>query len=200
MKLRQFVFIATLLAAASIAGSGVRPHGPVDAGGDARPPGPPPDAGRSAVDEAADEVVDLNGLTDVEFGDTEEELARRGMLASDVDACGPTLAGHGAVSPIFVDDRLVLLWLDDPVPTAERINVRTPQGIGVGTPVEEVRARYRSVSPLDAPRRTYRFDGLLARSGDRAYLFLHDGRTVRKIIAGYADWARRLFVEGYGPC
>ncbi|EEP72172.1 hypothetical protein MCAG_02499 [Micromonospora sp. ATCC 39149] len=187
MKLRQFVFIATLLAAASIAGSGVRPQGPVDAGGDARPPGPPPDAGQSA-----DEVVDLNGLRNVEFGDTEEDLTRRGMLTSDVDACGPTLAGHGAVSPIFVDNRLVLLWLDDPV--------RTPQGISVGTPIDEVRARYRSVSPLDAPQRTYRFDGLLARSGDRGYLFLHDGHTVRKIIAGYADWARRLFDEGYGPC
>ncbi|WP_405104138.1 hypothetical protein [Micromonospora sp. NBC_01412] len=45
-----------------------------------------------------------------------------------------------------------------------------------------------------------REDPLRARRSDRAYLFLHDGRTVRKIIAGYADWARRLFAEGHGPC
>ncbi|RGC65184.1 hypothetical protein C5N14_30020 [Micromonospora sp. MW-13] len=188
MKLRQFVFIATLLAAASIAGSGVRPQGPVDAGSGLRPPDPP-GAGRPA---RPAEVVDLRGLRNVEFGDTEADLTRRGILRAEVDACGPTLAGHEEASPIFVDDRLVLLWLDDPV--------RTPEGVTVGTPVDQVRARYARVSRLDAPHGTYRFDGLLARRGDRAYLFLHDGRTVRKIIAGYADWARRLFAEGYGPC
>jgi hypothetical protein len=188
MKLRQFVFIATLLTAASIAGSGVRPQGSVETGGGSRPPDPL-DAARPS---GTVEVVDLDGLPDVEFGDTGTDLARRGILSSGVDACGPALAGHGGTSPVFVDDRLVLLWLDDPV--------RTPEGITVGTPVGEIRSRYRSVSRLDAPRRTYRFDGLLARSGDRAYLFLHDGRTVRKVIVGYAEWARRLFAEGHGPC
>ncbi|NYF55825.1 hypothetical protein HDA35_001656 [Micromonospora purpureochromogenes] len=138
------------------------------------------------------EVVHLSGLDEIEFGDTEQELTRRGVLRAEVDACGPTLAGHGAASPIFVDDRLVLLWLDDPM--------STPEGITVGTPVEEVLASYPEAVRLDAPQRTYRFDGLLARDGDRAYLFLHDGTSVREIIAGYADWARRLFDEGYGPC
>ncbi|WP_413775721.1 hypothetical protein [Micromonospora sp. RTGN7] len=176
------------MTAAWIAGSGVRPQGPVDAGGDHRPPDPP-GADQLA---GADEVVGLHGLRNVEFGDTEADLTRRGILRSEVDACGPTLAGHEAVSPIFVNDRLVLLWLDDPV--------RTPEGVTVGTPVEQARSRYTTVSRLYAPQGTHRFDGLLARSGDRAYLFLHDGRTVRKIIAGYADWARRLFVEGHGPC
>ncbi|MET8909423.1 hypothetical protein [Micromonospora sp. NPDC004551] len=176
MKLRQFGFIATLMAAASIAGSGVRPQG---ADIPARPVG-------------AAEVVSLDGLGNAEFGATEEDLTRRGVLRTDEDACGPTLAGHGSVSPIFVDDRLVLLWLDDPM--------STPEGITVGTPVEAVHDAYPSVVGLHAPQEMQRFDGLLARSGDRAYLFLHDGTTVRKIIAGYADWARRLFDEGYGPC
>ncbi|MEU5942115.1 hypothetical protein ABZ807_23675 [Micromonospora sp. NPDC047548] len=138
------------------------------------------------------EVVGLSGLDEIEFGDTEQELTRRGVLRAEVDACGPTLAGHGAASPIFVDDRLVLLWLDDPM--------STPEGITVGTPVSEVLASYPWATQLDAPQRTYRFDGLFARDGDRAYLFLHDGTAVREIIAGYADWARRLFDEGYGPC
>ncbi|SBT49253.1 hypothetical protein [Micromonospora auratinigra] len=176
MKLRQFGFIATLLVAASIAGSGVRPQGPEVP---ARPVG-------------AAEVVGLDGLRNAAFGDTEEDLTRRGVLRTDVDACGPTLAGHGAVSPIFVDDRLVLLWLDDPM--------STPEGVSVGTPVAEVRAAYPAAVALTAPHGTHRFDGLLARDGDRAYLFLHDGVTVREIIAGYADWARRLFDDGYGPC
>ncbi|KKJ94413.1 hypothetical protein LQ51_28010 [Micromonospora sp. HK10] len=176
MKLRQLGFIAALMAAASIAGSGVRPQGPEVP---ARPVG-------------AAEVVGLGGLRDAEFGDTEQELTRRGMLRTDVDACGPTLAGHEAVSAVFAGDRLVLLWLADPM--------STPEGISVGTPVTEVRDTFPAAVELAAPQNSYRFDGLLARDGDRAYLFLHDGMTVRKIIAGYADWARRLFDEGYGPC
>ncbi|WP_408630996.1 hypothetical protein [Micromonospora inositola] len=158
------------MVAASIAGSGPRPLLPAD----------------------GTEVMDLRGLRDVEFGDTEAELSDRGVLRTDVDACGPTLAGPGAVSPIFVDDRLVLLWVDD--------QVSTPEGITVGTPVDQVWANYPSVIELRAPQGTYRFDGLFARSGDRAYLFLHDGQTIRRTVAGYADWARRLFDEGYGPC
>ncbi|WBC12955.1 hypothetical protein O7600_17425 [Micromonospora sp. WMMA1998] len=173
MKLRQFGFIATLTAAASIAGSGVHPQWPV------RPVG-------------ATEVVSLDGLRNAEFGDTEEDLTRRGLLHTDEEACGPTLTGLGSVSPIFVDDRLVLLWLDDPM--------STPEGISAGTPVADVRSAYPGANALPAPPGSHRFAGLLARDGDRAYLFLHDGVTVRKIIAGYADWARRLFDEGYGPC
>ncbi|KWV31593.1 hypothetical protein AWV63_16800 [Micromonospora rifamycinica] len=176
MKLRQFAVLAALLVAASASGSGTHPSGPDIP---ARPIGP-------------GQVVGLHGLSGAEFGDSETELTRRGMLRTAADTCGTTLAGHGTASPIFVDDRLVLLWLDDPM--------STPEGITVGTPVGEVLSRYPSAVRLHAPPRTYRFDGLLARDGERGYLFLHDGTAVREIIAGYADWARRLFDEGYGPC
>ncbi|MFI7578166.1 hypothetical protein [Micromonospora sp. NPDC049497] len=157
-------------------------------GSDARTPTLP----RPGEPIGTSEVVDLNGLRNVEFGDTEDELTRRGILRTDVDACGPALAGHDTVSPIFVDDRLVLLWVGD--------TVGTPEGVTTGTPVTDVQARYPDVRVLDTPPGTYRFDGLLARQGDRAYLFLHDGDVVRKIIAGYADWAERLFADGHSPC
>ncbi|MEU8073384.1 MULTISPECIES: hypothetical protein [unclassified Micromonospora] len=173
MKLRQFGFIAALLVAASAAGSGVHPQWAT------RPVG-------------AAQVVGLDGLRNAGFGDTEADLTRRGVLRADEAACGPALVGHGSVSPIFVDDRLVLLWLDDPM--------STPEGISAGSPVGEARAAYPGAVDLPAPPGSHRFAGLLARDGDRAYLFLHDGVTVREIIAGYADWARRLFDEGYGPC
>lgn len=176
MKLRQFAFIAMLMTAASIAGSGVPPTGLIP---DGRPAG-------------SVEIIDLNGLRNIEFGATEDELTRRGILRTDLDACGPMLAGHDTTSPVFVEDKLVLLWVGDPM--------RTPEGITTGSPVDQVWARYPQVTRLRAPQGTHRLDGLLARSGDRAYLFLHDGRTVRKTIAGYADWARRLFDEGVGPC
>lgn len=176
MKLRQFGFIAALLLAASASGSGVMPPDTI--------------AVREPV--ASVSVVDLDGVADVDFGDSESELTRRGILRTDIDACGPTLAGHDEISPIFIEDRLVLLWAGDPV--------RTPEGIAAGSPVAEVRASHPTVRELQAPQGTYRFDGLLARDGDRAYLFLHDGQTVRKVIAGYADWAHRLFIEGHAPC
>ncbi len=176
MRLRQFGFIAVLLLAASASGSGpmspdtIGVHEPV----------------------ASVTVVGLDGVADVEFGATESELARRGILRTDVDACGPTLAGHDMISPIFIDGRLVLLWAGDPV--------HTPEGVTAGTPIAEVKVRYPKVRTLRAPHGTYRLDGLLARDGDRAYLFLHDGQQVRKIIAGYATWARRLFLDGHSPC
>ncbi|MEU8017228.1 hypothetical protein AB0B74_14820 [Micromonospora parva] len=164
------------MTAASIAGSGVPPTGPIP---DGRPVG-------------SVEIIDLNGLRNIEFGVTEDELTRRGILRTSLDACGQVLAGHDTVSPVFVDDKLVLLWVGDPM--------RTPEGITVCSPVDQVWDSYPQVSRLRAPQGTHRLDGLLARSGDRAYLFLHDGRTVRKTIAGYADWARRLFHDGVGPC
>ncbi|MFC5925220.1 hypothetical protein [Micromonospora vulcania] len=164
------------MTAASIAGSGSPPPGPIP---ENRPAGNV-------------EIIDLNGLRNIEFGDTEDELTRRGILRTDLDACGPILAGHDMVSPVFAEEKLVLLWVGDPM--------RTPEGITTGSPVDQVWERYPSVTRLRAPQGTYRLDGLLARHGDRAYLFLHDGHTVRKTIAGYADWARRLFDEGAGPC
>ncbi|WP_433388503.1 hypothetical protein [Micromonospora sp. KLBMP9576] len=152
----------------------------------------PPSTGLGGRPVGVVEVVDLNGLRDVEFGDTETELSRRGILRSDVDACGPTLVGYDATSPIFVGDRLVLLWLGEAT--------RTPQGVTAGMAIGQARARYPAARELDAPQGMYRLDGLLARHGDRAYLFLHDGRAVKKIIVGYADWAQRLFHEGHSPC
>lgn len=183
MKLRQFGFIAALLTAAVVAGSGIEPDG---FRGTTGSPGRVPDT----IDHSP--VIDLRGLHDVEFGDTEQDLTRRGMLQRQADTCGPSLAGHDTVSPIFAGHRLVLLWVSP--------RFRTPEGVTDGTPVSEVRSSYPTVTRLTAPKGTYRFDGLLARRGDRAYLFLHDGRVVRKTIAGYADHAREFFAAGRAPC
>ncbi|AVT29712.1 hypothetical protein C6361_09660 [Plantactinospora sp. BC1] len=139
------------------------------------------------------DVLHLTGVRDIRFGDTEQELLRRGELdAEPALACGPSLTDPTTVSPVFADDRLVLLWASPPV--------RTPEGVTAGTPVDQVEAAYPAATRLTAPPGSYRYDGLLAMQGDRAYLFLHDGRTVRKTVAGYTDYARRLFDEGFGTC
>jgi hypothetical protein len=138
------------------------------------------------------DVIHLHGMRNIAFGETEQELTRRGVLRPETTSCEPGLAGISTASPVFADDRLVLLWVDPPV--------HTPEGVTIGTPVDTVQATYPAVTRLTAPQGTYRFDGLLAKQGDRAYLFLHDGRTVRKTIAGYADYAQKLFDQGFGAC
>ncbi|HEX5543004.1 MAG TPA: hypothetical protein VFX60_15820 [Micromonospora sp.] len=137
-------------------------------------------------------VVHFDGVGDVGFGDTTAELTRRGLLAAQPGPCGPQLATLPSVSPVFASDRLVLLWAEPPT--------HTPEGVSVGTGIEDVRAAYPRAQELAAPAETYRFDGLLTRQGDRAYLFLHDGKTVRKAIAGYAEYVQRLFNDGFGTC
>lgn len=179
MKLRKSAFLAVLILAAASTASGTPTSRPAPA-----PAVPQPTV--------ATTVIDLNGLGDARIGATEQDLTRRGLLRPEEETCGPGLAGNETVSPIFYDNRLVLLWASPPV--------HTPEGVTVGTPVSRVRAAYPRAVRLTAPRGTYRFDGLLARRGDRAYLFLHDGRRVTNTIAGYADYAEKLFDEGYSPC
>ncbi len=137
-------------------------------------------------------VVDLDGLAGIRFGDPRDRLEQEYALTQRPGDCAPTLPDHPEVSPVFADDRLVLLWVHPPG--------RTPEGVGVGSPVDEVGRHYPDAQPLTAPPDSGRFDGLLVDVDDRAYLFLHDGETVQKLIIGYADYARLLFEEGFGTC
>jgi hypothetical protein len=138
------------------------------------------------------DVVHQGGLRDVRFGESMDQLTRRGEVVDDAEACGPRFAGLPSASPVFADGRLVLVWAYLPL--------HTPEGIGVGAPLETARLAYPGMIELKAPPRTYRFDGLMAVGGDRAYLFLHDGHTVQKLIVGYREYAQRLFDEGFGTC
>jgi hypothetical protein len=95
------------------------------------------------------------------------------------------------VDPLFVDDRLVLLWLDAPV--------HTPEGVRVGSSVDEVHKAYPKATEL-APTGPYRFPGIMATNGDKAYLFLYDGSTVRKEIVGYQTYVQQVFDAGFAPC
>jgi hypothetical protein len=138
------------------------------------------------------DVVHHHGVQDVEFGDTMDQLTQRGEIVDDIEACGPRLAGLPNASPVFADGRLVLVWAYLPL--------RTPEGLGVGAPLGTVRSAYPDLIELAAPAGTYRFNGLMMVDDDRAYLFLHDGRTVQKLVVGYREYAQRLFDEGFGTC
>ncbi|RKR89499.1 hypothetical protein BDK92_3851 [Micromonospora pisi] len=176
MKARKTVLIGWLVVALVASASGSTPA--------------PPTSGNTGS--FGPDVVHLSGVRNIEFGDTETELTRRGVLEPEPASCGPNLNGLATVGPVFDHDRLVLMWVSPPM--------HTPEGVTVGTPVNTVHARYPTATELTAPQGTYRFDGLMAQEGDRAFLFLHDGRVVRKTIAGYADYAHKLFDEGFGLC
>jgi hypothetical protein len=174
MKRTLMVVVASAIAALALAG-GARAVGSAPA---PQPVGPGP--------------VTPQGVGDLRVGDTRTDLARDHGLTQRPGDCAPRLPDHPAVSPVFDRDRLVLLWADAPL--------RTPDGVGVGTPVAALSATYPAGEQLPAPDE-FRFDGLLVPgSGGNAYLFLHDGTTVQKVIAGSAEHARLLFHHDVGTC
>jgi hypothetical protein len=137
-------------------------------------------------------VVDFAGVSGARLGQTDTELTSAGALTRPADACGPVLTGAKAAHPVFADGQLVLLWANPPL--------TTPEGVGVGTSLGTARTTYPQATAMAAPAGSYQFDGLLVTSGDRAYLFLHDGHTVRKAVVGYTADVQRLFNHGVGNC
>lgn len=137
-------------------------------------------------------VVTYQGVRELRFGDTERDLTDRGVVIRDEPECGPRVAASTGIGPVFIDGRLALVWADPPL--------HTPEGISVGDSLAATRAAYPDATELTAPPGSHRFDGLLAAHGDRAYLFMHDGRTVQKLIAGYERHARTLFRQGFAGC
>ena len=136
-------------------------------------------------------VVTFDGLRTIAFGDSAADLTARGLLTRPREGCGPQLADLPEASPVFLDKRLVLLWANPPL--------TTPEGIGVDSSLADARAAYPRPwtypRPRQSPLRRADDDG-----GRPAFLFLHDGTTVRKLIAGYAEDARRLLDTGFGSC
>src|SRR5690606_19074100 len=119
-------------------------------------------------------VVDHQGYGTIRFGDTRAELERDHGLTQGTGDCAPRLPDHPELSPVLDrNDRLVLVCVNPPL--------QTPEGIGVGTPVDAVRRAHPDAEELAAPPGTQRFDGLLVTVDDRAYLYLHDGTEVRKV-------------------
>lgn len=138
---------------------------------------------------AEPDVVLATGVGEVKFGASREELARH--VNDELPGCNVQLKDRPEGSMVFAaDGRLVLLWFDAPL--------RTAGGVSTGDPVAEANQVYPGAAKLTG--QGGRFDGLLVRQGEHGYLFLHDGETVQKAIAGYADYLDRLFNTGFGVC
>lgn len=135
------------------------------------------------------DVVTFDGIGDVHFGDSIGALAASHGFKDDPSACTRTLSDLQGVDPVVADGKLVLMWVNAPV--------HTPEGITVGSSVSAVRSAYAGEQDLSSD---HAYPAILVESGDKAFLFLHDGQTVQKEIAGYADYVRRLYTEGFGAC
>jgi hypothetical protein len=141
------------------------------------------------------DVIDFGGLRDIRFGDSLRQLTAAGVVAVEGEACGPTFAGIPEASPVFDGDDLVLIWAHPPL--------RTPEGITVGSTVDDVMRAYPSAISLTPPEGSTTFPGLLITGpDDRAYLVLYDPeqRRVEKVIVGYERYAGMLFFNGFGTC
>ncbi|MEV0270211.1 hypothetical protein AB0H43_15635 [Hamadaea sp. NPDC050747] len=140
----------------------------------------------------SDDIVTFAGIADIKFGDTVAEVTAEHGLTKHQGACVMQFGDLTGVDPVFAQDRLVLLWAHAPV--------RTPEGISEGSSVEAVRQAYSDEVELTPPAGSHAYPGIMVRQGDAAYLFLHDGTTVRKEVAGYADYVQRLYTDGFGAC
>jgi hypothetical protein len=135
------------------------------------------------------DVVTFDGVGDVHFGDSVGALAASHGFKDDPSACTRTFSDLQGVDPVVADDKLVLMWVDPPV--------HTPEGIAVGSAVSAVRQAYPGGTDVAGE---HAYPGIMVVKQDKAFLFLHDGKTVKKEIAGYADYVRRLYTEGFGAC
>jgi hypothetical protein len=137
------------------------------------------------------EVVNVTGFGEIRIGSTRADLGSH--LGSDLPGCNTQLRGYPQGSAVFTnDDRFVLLWFNEPL--------KTPEGVTTGTSFAQVKAAYPQAVELTAPAGSHQFGGLLVVSGQYGYLFLHDGKTVQKAVAGYTAYLQRLFDTGFGVC
>jgi hypothetical protein len=182
MRFRSVVLALAVGTAALVAGC--------EADREAKAPAPAP--AQLAAAAPGPNVVTFDGVRNIAFGDSASDLTARGLLTRPREGCGPQLADLPEASPVFLDKRLVLLWANPPL--------TTPEGIGVDSTLADARAAYPQATDLPAPKGSHRFDALMTTEDDRAFLFLHDGQKVRKLIAGYTEDARRLLDTGFGSC
>ncbi len=100
------------------------------------------EAGGAAVPSpsAGPNVIDFSGLRGIQFGGSMRVMKGTGIVSTSEPGCGPTFTGIREASPVFEGDRLVLIWAHAPL--------RTPEGVTVGTSLEDVRRAYPSAIQL----------------------------------------------------
>jgi hypothetical protein len=150
-------------------------------------------AGPPAASSTPDNVIDFLGLPGLTIGSSLAELTAAGRVSTSNPGCGPAFTATENASPVFDADQLVLIWAYPPL--------HTPESIMVGTSVATARKAYPTAVELTRPAGSTQYPGLLVAGPDGlAYLFLHDGIQVQKLVVGQEKQARMLFDTGFGAC
>jgi hypothetical protein len=135
--------------------------------------------------------VNFTGTGDIHFGTTTALLQRDHGLIRKPDSCSPSITDTPLISPVFVDNKLALMWIKAPL--------HTPEGITVGSPVNQVRAVYPQATAMPAPP-AGQLPAIMVSQNDRAYLFLYSGEKVAKVLVGLQQYVQQLYQSGGDTC
>jgi hypothetical protein len=134
--------------------------------------------------------VDFTGTGDIHFGTTLSDLERTHGLIRRPDSCAPSITDTPLVTPVFVDNKLALMWVNAPL--------HTPEGITVGSPVNQVRSVYPGATDMPTPANG--LPAIMVTRNDRAYLFLYSADKVEKMLVGYQQYIQQLYQSGGDTC
>jgi len=150
----------------------------------------------SATDSYAPNVVHLEGVGAIRFGENREELVGRKLVAaSDEMGCDGQpvydIPGYVDAADLIFNgqDKLGFVWVLTP-------GVRTPEQLTVDSPMADVRKAYPDAEELPASERS--FPGLLVKAEKTSFLFLYEPQTqqVVKLLAGFTDILREAQSAG----
>ncbi|WP_344079132.1 hypothetical protein [Luedemannella helvata] len=138
-------------------------------------------------------VISFNGLHGVQIGQSVGELTAAGKLAEATHGCARQFVGVDHADPVFDHDRLAFIWAFPPL--------HTPEGIMVGDTKVALDEAYPNAERLTPPAGSPAFAGSFVRHPNGvAYLVLHDGQTVQKLIVGAEDAVRALYTQRLDTC
>jgi hypothetical protein len=176
-----------LLALLTAAACGDPASGTKDRGADRKP--------ASSVGNYAPNIVHLQGIGRIRFGDKRKDLVARKLVQAGEPGCdgSPVYDVPGYVDAadlVFnAQDQLAFVWVLSP-------GVQTPEKLSVDSRVSAVRKAYPKAEELAANARS--FPGLLVKAENTAFLFLYEPQTgqVIKLLAGYTDILREAHRNG----
>ena len=185
MRLTRAVLVAALLLAGAAC----------DSEANGRSSGDRPSDTPSATASYPPNVLHLDGIGPIRFGENRKSLTSKKLIATGELGCDGQpvydIPGYvDAADLVFnAQDKLGFVWVLSP-------GVHTPENLTVDSPVAAVRKAYPKAEELAANDRS--FPGLLVKAEKTAYLFLYEPTTgqVVKLLAGYTDILREAQKAG----
>lgn len=156
---------------------------------DDKSPGAAKSPSPAATSAYAPNVVHLQGIGPVRFGDDRAELVARKLIKAGEPGCdgSPVYEVPGYVEAadlIFnAQDKLAFVWVQAP-------GVQTPEKLSVESSIDAVRKAYPAAEELKGNGQS--FPGVLVKAEKTALLFLYEPTTreVIKLLAGFTDILR----------